>query len=385
MITQSYNLDVVPGGAPVVVHCHQNDITARAFSLVLYSRNGVLTIPSGATAYIEGEKPDGHSFSYAANLNGLTVTIDLREQMTVLAGDVRCQCKIVSGAQVLISANFILRVAVDITANTDMSETEVPGLVQQAQAAAEAAEEAAQNINANWFINGVKTTPIDTYTTTSKLTDGAINELKGNTDANAALIAALKTSISPSPTDMNDTSLVGFTALLNAGTVANLPTSTSGHYYKVLCLGPWQIASRYVNGGDSRMYQREYVNSTWNSWMAVHDSNIELESTTTYGLSVSARKNGNVVVVMVSGTTSEELATSAGYVDLMTLPEGMRPPVQMTSREWVTISLNGAFQVNTNGTIRLSYTGYPNGSGGRIAASVPSGATVYLTMTYIVS
>lgn len=377
MITQSYNLDVVPGGAPVVVHCHQNDITARAFSLVLYSRNGVLTIPSGATAYIEGEKPDGHSFSYAATLDGLTVTIDLREQMTVLDGDVKCQCKIVSGAQVLISANFILRVAIDTTANTDMSETEVPGLVQQAQAAAEAAQEAAENIDANWFINGAKTTPINTYTTTSKLTDGAINELKGRADTNAALIAALKTPISPSPTDMNDTTLFGYTALLNAGSVLNLPTSSAGSYYKVLCLGTWQIASRYASSGDSRMYQRVYANSEWNDWSIVADDGNTNAGSFTYenctGSNVSLRRFGRNVVFQATLNTTADIAAGGSGEGFVVFPQGFRPAAGFGFTGQVGIGTR-AFYISPSGKVQVAGTDMiPSGTVVRISGSFYQG------------
>lgn len=150
MIEQSYVLDVVPGGVPVVVHCHQNDVMARVFELRLVSRNGVPVIPAGASAFIEGQKVDGKVFSYEEELTSIagetSVIVSLREQMTVLAGDVKCQCKITSGGQVLICANFILRVEEDYTVGADTSETEIPGMVQQAQAAAEAAEHATTDL-----------------------------------------------------------------------------------------------------------------------------------------------------------------------------------------------------------------------------------------------
>lgn len=143
MIEQKYVLDIVPGGVPVVVHCHQNDVIARAFSFKLVSRNGMPSIPESADAFIEGQKPDGKVFSYPAILYFVAgehfVEIDLKSQMTVLAGDVKCQCKITQADKVLICANFILRVQDDYTVDADTSDTDIPGLVQQAQAAAEAA------------------------------------------------------------------------------------------------------------------------------------------------------------------------------------------------------------------------------------------------------
>lgn len=384
MITQSYNLDVVPGGTPVVVHCHQNDIMARAFGLRLFSRNGSLEIPTGAAAYVEGVKPDGNAFSYAATLDEGVVTCDLREQMTVVAGDVLAQCKVVSGAKVLIAANFILRVEMDHVEGADTSATEIPGLVQQAQAAAEAAEQAAQDIDANWFINGAKTTPVDTYTTTSKLTDGAINELKGRADTNAsgistnaAVIAALKTPISPSPTDMNDTTLFGYTALLNAGSVLNLPTSSAGSYYKVLCLGTWQIASRYASSGDSRMYQRVYANSEWNDWSIVADDGNTNAGSFTYenctGSNVSLRRFGRNVVFQATLNTTADIAAGGSGEGFVVFPQGFRPAAGFGFTGQVATGTR-AFYISPSGKVQVAGTDMiPSGTVVRISGSFYQG------------
>lgn len=357
MVTQSYKLDVIPGGVPVVVHCHQNDILARAFELDLYSRNGDLVIPVSASAYIEGYKPDGNAFSYAASLDEGKVAIDLHEQMTVLPGDVRCQCKVVDGVKVLISANFTLRVERDYTAGVDMSETEVPGLVQQAQAAAAAAEEAAANIDEEWFVNGAKGTTVDTYATTSKLTAGAINELKGRADTNASgisenssiiatntanisinksniqtnasEIAKIKSQISPNPTDMNNTNLFGYTALLHASEVVNLPTAGANHYYKVICMKGYQIASRYNEAGDSNAFQRMYVNGVWAPWSIVADAgttNIgEFGLTKCTGSAMSLRRFGGNVVFQATLNTTADIAAGGSGEGFVIFPEGFRP------------------------------------------------------------
>ena len=179
-ITQTYNLDIVPNAVPLVVDAHQSDASQRQISFVLYSSNGELTIPSGATAYFEGLKPDNNVFSVAATLSGTTVTVSLMEQITALAGDIPCQIKVVAGGAPIIAANFILRVQQDVTVNADTSETVIPGLVQQAQEYAQQAQQAAENIDETWFTNGVSSTQIAGYSTTAKTTQGAINELDGD-------------------------------------------------------------------------------------------------------------------------------------------------------------------------------------------------------------
>lgn len=204
MITQTYNLDVIPGGAPVVVHVHQGDMTARAFALNLFSRNGQLDIPVGSEAYIEGIKPDGKVFSRSATLDDGTVTVDTFDQMTVLPGEVRAQCKIVNGGEILIAANFVIMVQEDFTEGADTSATDIPGLVQQAQAAAQAAQDAAAGIDSLWFVNGAKTTVVSTYNTDSKVTVGAINELKAAELSDAANISNLQGRMTTAEGNVNN-------------------------------------------------------------------------------------------------------------------------------------------------------------------------------------
>jgi endonuclease/exonuclease/phosphatase family metal-dependent hydrolase len=143
---QQYNLDIVPNGAPLVVDVHQNDTSERQLQFRLYSSNGALVIPNGATASIEGMKPDGTAFAYSASISGGVVTADVQPQMVVLDGDVPTQIKVLAGGKPVFAANFILRVQADVTENVDVSETEIPSLVAQAQAAAEAAEHATSDL-----------------------------------------------------------------------------------------------------------------------------------------------------------------------------------------------------------------------------------------------
>ena len=375
--TQVYQLDIVPNGAPLVVNVHQGDLTQRVLTFQLYSSNGTLTIPSGATASIEGTKPDGNAFAYAASISGTTVTATVRAQMVALAGDIPTQIKVLSGSSPVYAANFILRVQEDVTANADVSDTEIPSLVVQAQAAAQAAEQAAQDIDANWFINGVKTTPIDTYTTTSKLTDGAINELKGSTDTNAALIAALKTPITPSPTDMNDTSLFGYTALLTGGSVLNLPTSSAGSYYRVLCLGTWQIASRYASSGDSRMYQRVYANREWNNWSIVADDGNTNAGSFTYenctGSNVSLRRFGRNVVFQATLNMTADIPAGGGGEGFVIFPQGFRPAAGFGFVGQVGQGTR-AFYISSSGKVQVAGTEtISNGTVVRISGSFYQG------------
>lgn len=88
MIDQRHKLDVVPGGAVTVVHVKQYQ-TDATIVFELYSRLSGLTLPtSGVTATVRGTKADGAGYSataaYSASIS--TVTVDLDEQMTAVAG-----------------------------------------------------------------------------------------------------------------------------------------------------------------------------------------------------------------------------------------------------------------------------------------------------------
>ena len=149
MITQAYNLNLIPdyGSVPVVVHVSQFDSGARTLKFNLL--NGDLPfIPSaGATITIEGTKPDGHSFSYICTASGSQVSADVTLQMCACAGNTLCELRILDNSGILGTANFILCVEVaGMSENPDMSDTDLPAIItlatRQMEAAAASADEA---------------------------------------------------------------------------------------------------------------------------------------------------------------------------------------------------------------------------------------------------
>ena len=66
MIAQIFDLDVIPGGVPTVVHVKQYQ-TDEAITFKLFSRNGSLTIPASYTdCEVRGTKSDGNGYSATA-------------------------------------------------------------------------------------------------------------------------------------------------------------------------------------------------------------------------------------------------------------------------------------------------------------------------------
>ena len=152
MIEQTYRIDMIPDGAPVVVHVSQYDTAARRLSFELYNGGVAYELPAGAVASIAGTKPDNTSFLYAMTVSGNLVSIDLQQQMALVAGDVPAEIQITGAEGKIGSANFIIRVERGpIDENSVISETDLPifeQLVSDAQTAADTASAAATSVSA---------------------------------------------------------------------------------------------------------------------------------------------------------------------------------------------------------------------------------------------
>ena len=109
MITIERNIDMVPGGEPVIIHLSQYD---DDFTIVftLYSRHGGFTIANGTTAEIRGTKSDGNGFSADCTISGNTVTVTGDKQMTAVSGKQIFELCLFSNEKELNTANFVLDV-----------------------------------------------------------------------------------------------------------------------------------------------------------------------------------------------------------------------------------------------------------------------------------
>lgn len=137
MITQTYSLDLVPGGNQLVVNVSQYDKLGRLLVFNLYQAGLAYSIPSGTGATIKGTKPDGKGFDYAMTVGNGKVSICVPQQMTAVAGDTVCEVMLTDSAgNTIATANFILSVehaAMDDA--TVVSDSDIPvfeGLVAQA-------------------------------------------------------------------------------------------------------------------------------------------------------------------------------------------------------------------------------------------------------------
>lgn len=146
IIEQTYNLDLVPNGRPLVVNVSQYDMGSRALTFNFFKDNVAFTPPAGYSANITGTKPDGTGFMYAMTVSGSAATVEVTQQMCAVAGDCPCEIRLIDGnSNVLGTANFTLsveRAAMDD--DTVISESDIPYFEDLAtQAAASAASAAA--------------------------------------------------------------------------------------------------------------------------------------------------------------------------------------------------------------------------------------------------
>lgn len=141
MITQETKLNLIPGGAPPIVHVSQYDV-GRTLTFGLVAGSETFNVPAGTTAQIVGTKPDKKGFEYGCTVDraNSTVSVTVEEQMTAVAGNTICEIRLMQGGANIGTANFVLRVEqAALSEETDISETVLPDIIAGAQAQADAA------------------------------------------------------------------------------------------------------------------------------------------------------------------------------------------------------------------------------------------------------
>lgn len=179
MITQSINLNLIPGGVLPRFNVSQYDKGSRALQFNLFSGSFPFEVPDGSTVTIQGTKKDMTGFQYPCTYQGSLVVSDLYDQMTVLAGEVTTELVITdTNLNILGTCNFIIDVEqAALSKDIPISETELPLLQEavraanEAKASAEAAEDDAEDAEAwaNGTRGGVPVGPSDpTYQKNAK-------------------------------------------------------------------------------------------------------------------------------------------------------------------------------------------------------------------------
>jgi hypothetical protein len=156
-IKQTFDINMIPDSSPVILHCDQYDEGTGRYEATLYE-GSVSYIPgAGATAIVQGMKPDKHGFMYSATINTDKVTFDLTEQMSACAGMVACQLVVTESTGRTGTFVFFLNVQQSaLPQDSDLSQTDLQ-LIEQLLEEAEALNLYFPYIgaNGNWWYYSV--------------------------------------------------------------------------------------------------------------------------------------------------------------------------------------------------------------------------------------
>lgn len=125
-IQKTFNLDMVPGGAPPIIHVSAGDVGRTFKANLLY--NGEPYDIQGNVVTIRGTKPDGTVFDYPVDdfdADDSWVDFSLTEQMAIVSGKVLCELREYLNDDQIGSANFILDVEQEAFDPDAASETEI--------------------------------------------------------------------------------------------------------------------------------------------------------------------------------------------------------------------------------------------------------------------
>ena len=141
---QTIKLNLIPGGVLPVVNVSQYDV-GRHFAIQIYEGAASYDL-TGKSVQIRGTKPDGNGFAYDStdgviSVSGSTVTVSTVQQMTAVGGDTTVELRITASGVVLGTLNFVLMVEPSaLSDDTPISETDIPAIERDFQAALDEAE-----------------------------------------------------------------------------------------------------------------------------------------------------------------------------------------------------------------------------------------------------
>lgn len=180
---QTADLQYTPGILSPVVHVSQMDV-GRQFQLRVFNDDGTAySMPNGTSLSIDGIKPDKKAFSYTDNItiSGNLITITTKQQMTCVKGDVMCEVRFKKDGNNIGTLNFKMVVEPSpINEDADISNTELPAIIELAEEEAQAAIEAAGRaaLSATAAANSATAASGSATTATNKASDANTYALK---------------------------------------------------------------------------------------------------------------------------------------------------------------------------------------------------------------
>lgn len=140
MRTQSVILNLIPSGVNPIVHLSQYDQEDDGALLFNIYDGNVLADLTGCTATIEGTKPDGTFFMYPCTVYSTYLTSAVKFQMTSIAGSYPAEVRINRGAENVGTINITMMVEPAGVGRVDVSDTEIPSLLDDIETSVDEAE-----------------------------------------------------------------------------------------------------------------------------------------------------------------------------------------------------------------------------------------------------
>lgn len=169
------------------------DENGKKLVLSLYDGALVYSIPDDAEVTIRGTKPDLTGYVYTCNHSGNTVTCNVEEQMTVIAGKHDAEIRITKDGNILGSTSFVLNVqASALKDNTKISETELPFIDKAIEDTKKYAEEATKQATAS--ANSAKQSELSASGSASSASEAKKSETASASSATASANSASQSS-----------------------------------------------------------------------------------------------------------------------------------------------------------------------------------------------
>lgn len=142
MTTQTVITNLVPVGVLPVVHLNQYDADSDALIVKVYKGQENFNL-TGCSARIQGTKQDGKGFSYSGTVDTdyNQIIFDITNQMTVFAGKMLVEVRLTKNSDDVGTLNLVFDIEESpLQDDTDVSETEIPILIDIARSNVKEAE-----------------------------------------------------------------------------------------------------------------------------------------------------------------------------------------------------------------------------------------------------
>ena len=188
----TFTLDMVPGGAPPIIHVSAEDI-GRKYTVNL-TYNGEVYEVQGNSLTIAGTKPDGTVFEYPVDdfeQGESLVDFLIEEQMAIVPGTVRCKLREYLNDDQIGSATFILDVDEYVYDPEAASESYIPSYETAIQEALENVADDIADLATAAAINDVKQYSDAASESATAAAESAAEAFSGTPEGYSTLVSAV--------------------------------------------------------------------------------------------------------------------------------------------------------------------------------------------------